>query len=386
MRIAINTLTVNRRECGGGEKYLYYLLNNLAKIDKQNQYSILVSSVNKDRFTINQENFTQVLCPINAQNRLQRILWEQTRLPQMLKKLKIDVLHSPNNISPIRVPCKSVVTIQFMINFVRPKEFTPSYRRWYFNSLMKLTAKHSDKIISVSGNLKEEIVNFLKVPDERVVVVLHGVSDIFFPVQRADLLGNCKKKYGIKGEYILFVGNNVPGKNLENLVSAFNYLKGKYKISHQLVLVGSIDLLKGRKELLLAAIQQATEIDMDRDVVFTGFVEHTDLPFLYSGASVFVFPSYCESFGLPLLEAMACGTPVVTSNISAMPEVVGDAGILVNPYNIEEIAEAVYQVLSRSSLREKLVEKGLERVKHFSWENIAKKTLAVYQGVYGNLR
>ena len=386
MRIAINTLSVNLREFGGGEKYLYYLLNSLAKIDKQNQYFILVSSVNKDRFAINQENFTQVLCPIDAQNRLQRILWEQAFLQQKLKKLKIDVLHSPNNISPLSVPCKSVVTIQFMINFVRPKEFTPSYKRWYFNSLMKLTAKRSDKIISVSGNLKKEIVKFLKVPEEHVVVVQHGVSDIFFPVRCDDLLDNCKKKYGIKDDYILFVGNNVPGKNLENLVRAFNDLKGKYKISHQLVLVGSIDLLKGRKELLLAAIQQAQKIDMDRDVVFTGFVEHNELPSIYSGASVFVFPSYCESFGMPLLEAMACGVPIITSNISAMPEVAGDAGILVNPYDVEEIVEAVYQVLSKSSLREKLVEKGLEKVKHFSWENIAKKTLAVYQGVYGNLR
>jgi glycosyltransferase involved in cell wall biosynthesis len=246
---------------------------------------------------------------------------------------------------------------------------------------MKLTAKRSDMIISVSGNLKKEIVNFLKVPENHVVVVQHGVSDMFSPVQRVDLLNDCKKKYGIKDEYILFVGNNVPGKNLENLVSAFNHLKRKYNIPHQLVLVGSIDLLKGRKELLLAAIQQATEIEIDKDIVFTGFVEHTELPSLYSGASVFVFPSYCESFGMPLLEAMACGTPVVTSNISAMPEVVGDAGILVNPYDVEEIAEAVYRVLSKPSLREKLVEKGLERVKHFSWEKAAKNTLAVFEYV-----
>ena len=381
MRIAINTLSVNLREFGGGEKYLYYLLNSLAKIDKQNQYFILVSTVNKDRFTINQENFTQVLCPIGGQNRLQRILWEQTRLPQMLKSLKIDILHSPNNISPIWVPCKSVVTIQFMINFVMPWEFNPVFRRWYVNSFMRLSARRADKIVSVSGNLKKEIMAFLEVPENKIAVIHHGVDEKFSPISSCNI-NDCKRKYEIKNDYILSVANNYAYKNLEGVIRASSYLRQKYKIPHQLVLVGSLDLLEKRKELLLKEIQEA-EVEEGRDVICTGFVEHSELPFLYSACSVFVLPSYCESFGMPLLEAMSCGAPVVTSNISAMPEVVGDAGILVNPYSVEEIAKAVYQVLSQPSLREELIQKGLERAKQFSWEDAARKTLAIYEEVYG---
>ena len=381
MRIAINTLTVNRRECGGGEIYLYYLLHSLAENDKKNQYFVLVSSANKDRFTINQGNFTQVLCPIGGLNRPKRILWEQVFLPQMLKKLGIDVFHSPNNISPISVPCKSVVTIHIMINFIMPWEFKPVFRRWYTNVLMRLSAKRADKIVSVSGYLKKEITDFLGLPGKKIAVIHHGVDEKFSPISSCNV-DYCKKKYGIKNDYILCVANNYAYKNLGGLICAFGYLKAKYKIPHQLVLVGSLDIWKGRKKRLLTEIQRGGA-EVEENVVCTDFVEHNEMPALYSGCSVFVLPSYHESFGIPLLEAIICGAPVVTSTLSAMPEIVGDAGILVNPYNVEEIAEAVYQVLSKPSLREELVKKGVERAKQFSWEDAARKTLAVYEEVYG---
>lgn len=378
MRIGINTLAINREDFGGGEKYVYFLLQHLAKFDQENEYYLFVSPQNKDKLTIEQKNFTTVICSVNSNSRDKRILFEQCILPKILKKHSIDVFHSPNNILPIRIPCRSVITIQYMFSFMMPKDYSPFYRRWYFNTLMKVSARKANKVISVSQDNMRQIVRYLGIQESKITVIYHGLDSSFARQEDFNSIERCKSRYGINTDYILCVANNVLNKNLEGLIKAFVYLKQKYKIPHYLVIAGNTGFSRERQFWLQEVKKRY------KDIIHIGFVDYQELPDLYSGASVFVLPSYCESFGIPLLEAMACGVPIVTSNIFAMPETVGDAGLLVNSHDFGEIGEAIYLLLTDQNLRKELINKGLDRVKRFSWENAAKETLAVYEEVYKN--
>ena len=312
MRIGINTLAVNREDFGGGERYLYFLIQNLAKIDHKNEYFIFVSAQNQDRFTIYQNNFKTIVCPVNSNNRIKRILYEQSILPRFLKEHEIDVFHSPNNVLPLRIPCKSVLTIQYMFSFIMPEDYTPFYRRWYFNTLMKVSARKANKVISVSQDNARQITWYLGVPESKVAVIYCGLDDSFQPVRDSNIVKSCKAKYGINNDYILCVANNVLNKNLDGLIKAFAYLKLRYKIHHHLVIAGNTGFSKER-QIWFHEVKSKYP-----DIIHTGFVDYKELPNLYYGASVFALPSYCESFGIPLLEAMACGAPVITSNISSL--------------------------------------------------------------------
>jgi len=378
MRIGINTLAVNLEDFGGGVIYLYFLLKHLAKVDQQNEYFIFVSPKNKDKFTIGQKNFREVICQINTTSRVKRVLYEQSFLPRLLRKYKIDIFHGPNNVLPLRTPCKSVMTIQYMFSFIMPGDYTPFYRRWYFNTLMRLSVRKADKIISVSDDNKNQIIRYLGIKESKICIIYHGIDGSFSQEKNLKNVETYKAKFGINSEYILCVGNNVLNKNLDGLIKAFDYLKKQYSIPHNLVIVGNNGFSRKRQAWFHNVRSKHSNI------IHTGYIDYKELPTLYSGASAFVLPSFCESFGIPLLEAMACGAPIVTSNTFAMPEVVGDAGLLVNPYDFQEIGDAIYSLLKDKELREVLIKKGLERVKIFSWEKAAKQTLAVYQEVYKN--
>ena len=375
MRIGITTLTVNREDFGGGERYLHFLLQHLAKIDQENEYFIFVSPQNQDKFTINQKNFATIVCPVNVDNRVRRVLYEQSSFPKLIKQYGIDVFHSPNNVLSLRIQCKSVLTIQYMFSFIMPQDYVPFYRRWYFNTLMKSSARKANKIISVSDDNKHQIIRYLGLPESKIVTIYHGIDESFRRVTD-DSIESTKTKYGINGDYILCVANNVLNKNLEGLIKAFSYLKRQYDVLHKLVIAGNTGFTRERQVWLQEVKNKYS------DIIHTGYVDYEELPKLYSGASVFALPSYCESFGIPLLEAMSCGVPVVTSNIFAMTEIVGNAGLKVNPYNFKEIGEAIYTLLTNNELREKLVKKGFERVKLFTWEKTAQETLKVYNEVF----
>lgn len=376
MKIGINTLAVNREDFGGGERYLYFLLKYLAKIDQDNEYFIFVSSKNKDKFSIVQKNFKTLILPVNTNSRIKRILYEQFFLPGLLKKYRIDVFHGTNNTLPLRIPCKTVVTSQYMFSFLMPKDYTPAYRRWYFNNLMKNSLRKANKIISVSHDNKHQIIRYLKIPEYKISVIYHGLDESFTDGIDLKNIESFKSKYGIINNYILCVANNVLNKNFEGLIEAFNYLKQKYNITYHLVIAGNTGFLR-KRQIWFQKMKNKYP-----DIIHTGYIDWKQLSNLYSGASVFVLSSYCESFGLPILEAMACGCPVVTSNIFAMPEIVGNAGLKVDPYNFKEIGDAIYTILNNNLLREELIKRGLKRVKMFSWEKAAKETLEVYKEVY----
>ena len=376
MRIGINTLAVNRGDFGGGERYLCFLLRQLAKTDQENQYFIFVNAQNKNRFNIEQKNFRTIICPVNISNRVKRIIYEQKYLPKLVKENNIDVFHGPNNALPLRVTCKSVLTIQYMFSFLMPKDYSPFYRRWYFNTLMKLSARKADKIISVSYSNRDQILRYLGKLEPKVTVIYHGLDESFARVSDLSSIEDCKAKYGINGDYILCVANNVLNKNLGGLIKAFSYLKEQYRIPHKLVIAGNTGFSRPRQLWLKEIMNQYP------DMIHTGFIDYKELPSLYSGASVFALPSYCESFGIPLLEAMACGVPVVTSNVFAMPEITEGAALLVDPYDFKEIGDAIFTLLNDDSPRQDSIRKGLMRVKSFTWDKAAKEILQVYKEAY----
>ena len=275
-------------------------------------------------------------------------------------------MFSPANIAPFFHSFPTVTVMHDMIPFIRPEGFGMA-ELTALKTLFYLTAKSSNAIITDSKSSKDDIVRIFKAPEEKVRVVYAACdSEAFVPREaRSEDL----KKYGIEKKYILYVAARRKYKNIDGLVKAYKILKQRHRVGHTLVITG----LGGRADAGLSGIVK--ELGIERDVLFSGFIPDEELPLLYSGADVFVYPSFYEGFGLPVLEAMACGAPVAASNATSLPEVVGDAGLLFNPNDTEDIANAVLRLLTDKTLKAKMIEKGFARVKEFSWEKTAEKQL-----------
>jgi len=305
---------------------------------------------------------------------LVRILWEQALLPWHLLKEKIDLLHSLAFVLPLWCPRPGVATI-YDLSFVLYPEGLSPWRRLYLRSLTPPSARRAKKIIVLAESTKEDLVRLWGIPREKIRVIPCGVDPTFRPLVQGQVLSDFRRHRGLPERFILFVGTLEPRKNVTVLLEAYAQLKGE--VPHSLVLVGA----KGwRGEEVLAQIERSGLSDK---VLFVGYVEPRELPLWYNAADLFVFPSLYEGFGLPPLEAMACGTPVIASHTSSLPEVVGEAGVLVDPRSPEGMAEAMGRVLGNGELREDMRRKGLERAKGFSWPQAARETALVYQEAMG---
>jgi len=294
--------------------------------------------------------------------------------PIILPQEKVDVFHG------LYLPTlpffikrgKLVITIHDLISLIHPEFFTWKHRK-IMNFLLPKMLASADKIIADSYSTQRDLSRFLKVHDEKITVIHLGLDERFKP-DSFPHVEKIKKRYSIEGDYILFVGVLEPRKNIERILEALAILKKTGKIQgKKLVVAGETGwLYKG-------IFKKVQELNLEKEVIFTGFVDGAELPALYSGALFFVYPSLYEGFGFPVLEAMACGTPVITSNVSSLPEVAGDAAILINPHHVEELAWQMERLFEDKELREELKKKGLERSKSFSWEKTAMKTLEVYK-------
>ena len=301
--------------------------------------------------------------------------WDQIKLPYYLRKEKIDIFLTPYFKAPVFAPCKLVVIINDLIPIkIQNSKFKIQnfLGRLYFWILGKMAAKRADKIITISNYSKKDIIGMFKVAEGKIEVVYLGVDKRYHPVESN--LKEVTSKYGINKRYILYIGNLSPHKNIRGLITAYSKLPDNIKDEYDLVIGGK----KDRNYLDLYKLTK--DLDLEDKVIFTGFIEEDDLPLIYSGAELFAFPSFYEGFGLPPLEAMACGTTVVASNAASLPEVVGDAGLLVSPENIEELYRVIWQVLTNSKLKKNLTQKGLERVKLFNLEKTGKEILEVLEG------
>ncbi len=362
MKIAIAAVL---RTIGGPRTYAYNLINALSKIDKENEYLILTDNteplVTVERF----QNRTLIKTSIY-----------KLQFP-IFNSYDVDLYHNTKNALPLFTRTKSVVTIHDMAPFLFPESFTVM-QRMHLRFHFKHAAKKAEKVITVSEQSRRDIINILGVKETKVVSIPNGVSDEFYRIDDTERLEAIRVKYGLAKNIILCVSTLQPRKNIDVAIRAFSQLKRQKDIPHQLVIVGRTGWLW--KDIVVLV----SELNLQKDVVFVGAVEDEQLPLFYNLAEVFLNPSSYEGFGLTCLEAMACGVPVIATNVSSFPEVVGDAGILVTPKNIEELAHAMVDVLYNNSLKDELIKKGFERAKRFSWAQTAEKTLGVYKEVIGD--
>jgi len=303
---------------------------------------------------------------------LARMLWEQLCGPVCTRKL--DLLHSPVYVSPLLAPCPTVVTIHDLSFIKLPGTFRAGNRS-YLRLFTRLSAQKAEKVIVVSENTKRDAALLLGIPLERMVVIPNGVDAAFRRVQDRALVAEFRRRRGLPSKFLLYVGTIEPRKNLTTLIRAFARLKERGNVDHALVIGGS----KGW--MYEPVLGLAQDLGLSREILFPGFLSPEELPLWYNAADVFAYPSLYEGFGLPPLEAMACGTPVIASNASALPEVVGVAGVLVDPLDIEAWVAAMEELLLNPALRRSLGDAGLQRARRFTWQHSAQMTAQLYREI-----
>ena len=308
-----------------------------------------------------------------------RILWTNLYVPRLLRDYQIDIYHGVCNFElPLRKVCRYVVTIHDLVPLFFPR-LVPWKHRLFFRLFMKPVARTADIIITDSEHSKHDIVRYLKVPEEKIRVIYLGYT----PRQAQEQLSVPKsrdvlKKYGIARPYLLFVGILEPKKNLARLLDAFALLRHMPATDDRMQLV-----IAGDKGWAYEHLNQyAKNLHIEQHVVFTGYVSEEELAALYKGAEVFVFPSIYEGFGLPVIEAMTYGVPVVTSQRSSLPEIAGEAGILVDPEKPEAIRDGIAAVLVNTEKAAAMREKGQQQARKFSWRRTAERTYQAYQDAY----
>lgn len=354
-------------------RYIVELVNRLPRDDPQNTYCFYVSQKNKSYFSFTEKNIIiKTISPLWYFPFL-KILWEQIFLPFSLWRNNIQVYHSTGFTLPFFKPkkIKHVVTIADM-TFFSHSIYHIWWKVWYFRYMIPYALKKADRVITISESTKEDILKMIKISSKKIKSIYLGVDAHLTPQKER---GQQKRleKYSITRPYILFVGMLEPRKNIMGLIRA--YAQVKEKDSHHLVLVGK----KGWKyEDIFMTVK---ELGLQNMVHFLGYVPDEDLSSLYSSATCFVYPSFYEGFGIPVLEAMACGCPVITSNNSSMKEIAGNAAVLIDPENKEAIADAIELVISNKKEQERMRKAGLLHVKKFRWETMAQETKNLYASV-----
>lgn len=303
----------------------------------------------------------------------QRLAWEQAALPGLARQQKLDLLHSLHYTRPRRLPCASVVTFHDMTFFLYPNLHT-RLKRIFFPGMMRLSARSADAIIAVSESTRRDAMRILNVPADRIHTIHSGISPLFRPLADRTALESCRLRYNLPEAFILYVGTVEPRKNLPLLIRAYAAL-AQTIAAPQLVIVGRNGWMYEEVYHLVKALQLGERIR------FTGYIPGEDLPIVYNLAQIFVYPSLYEGFGFPPLEAMACGTPVITTAVSAMEEGVGDAGLLTPPGDETGLTLAMRRLLEDPDLRRSLSEQGWRRAAQFTWPQAARATLNVYRRV-----
>jgi len=305
------------------------------------------------------------------------LIWQHMVLPSQVRKSKADILHSPAMISPVRCSVPVVLTIFDTCIITSPQSF-PLWQRTITNKLLPTCVQRADKLIAISHFTKQEILrHYPHIPADKIEVTWLGVNPRFKVLDEATK-GIVRKKYNLDRPFILSVSSSNPRKNLRTLIQAFAKITDR--VDHDLVLTGEY----GWKSTELYSL--VTDLGLSGRVKFTGFIPLDDLPAFYNLADLFVYPSLYEGFGLPPIEAMACGTPVITSNVTSLPEVVGDAALTLDPLNMELLAQSMKDLIINDTDRMALRSKGIERAKLFTWEKCARETLAVYDSLMSTER
>jgi glycosyltransferase involved in cell wall biosynthesis len=303
-----------------------------------------------------------------------RILWEQFLQPPVILRERLDLLHSLSYVQPLLCPTKSVVTM-LDLSFLRMPETFNRWNRVYLATMARLSAQRCQKIITISESTRQDVVRFFGVSPDKVQAIHLGVDEIYKPVEDKSILQRFKAERNLPDSYLLYLGTLEPRKNVERLIEAYAILKKKQAIPHKLVLGGAKGWLYDR---IFARVNQ---LGLHDDILFTSYIPYNELPLWYNCADIFIYPSLYEGFGLPPLEALACGTPVITSSTSSLPEVVGTAAITIDPLDVNALASAISTVLENPDIQRQLSTQGLQQAARFSWGKMAARTLEVYRQV-----
>jgi glycosyltransferase involved in cell wall biosynthesis len=320
------------------------------------------------------ENFSINELPLR--NGFWTVVWHRLRVPFPADLLTgtVDVFHSPDYLLPPLRQGKKVVTVHDLSFLRYPEAAEPSLRA-YLSASVRRSVREADLVLGDSESTRQDVIELLGVDRDRVEVVYPGVGQAFRAIEDQHHLAVVRELYALERPFILNVGTLEPRKNLATLLDAYAALRRR-GLEHRLVIAG------GRGWLYDGVLRRVEELSLKEDVLFLGYVAEEHLPALYCLADLLVFPSLYEGFGLPPLEAMACGTPVITSDSSSLPEVVGEAGLMVPAQDPEALAEAIAMLLADPGLREDLVRKGLSRASQFTWQAAGEKLLAIYQGLH----
>jgi len=347
MLIGINAVAAFKQPRTGVEEYVYQLIKHLVLLKESRKHNFVLYVSDNSNFDFHlPDNF-----------KIKRLkwpfaMWTQLRLSAEIIKNKPEVFFIPVHVLPFVHPKNSVVTIHGLEYEYYP-EMYPSNHLKYLRWSTKYALKNAQKIIVVSENTKNDLMKFYGANPEKIKVVHHGVNLLKSEV------GNKKSE-----KNILFIGRLETKKNIDGLIKAFNLLKKKYQVPHKLIIAGTEGY--GFKEII-------KNVKND-DIIFPGYVPEKEKMLLLEKAEMFVFPSFYEGFGIPILEAQAARCPVITSNISSMPEVAGDGAILIDPNNVEQITEAMYKIINDNDFRKRLIQEGYQNTKRFSWEKCAQET------------
>jgi len=362
MRIGIDIHTIGAHQTGN-ETYIKNIVSNMN--DDHDLY-LYYTKTNRENLPDWKANFKK----ISPHNSLLRI---PVSFPLALKRDKIDVAHFQYVIPPVS-PCPTVVMIHDISYEFFPEFFHPLSRK-RMQLLIPYSARKSSHVLTVSEYSKQQIIKKYGIPEDKITVTYNGVSDNFRIINDQGYIDTILQRFSLTKPFILAVGNLQPRKNIERLVRVYANLKKLDKIEQDLVLVGKVDY-KGHK-----IFDIIKDNNVEKFVKITGYVNDEELVALYNKADIFVYPSLYEGFGLPLIESMACGTPVITSNVSSLPEVAGEAALYIDPESDDDLEDQLLKLSANNDLKKLLVDKGIDQVKKFSWKKAAQDTTNIFEKI-----
>ena len=400
MKITIDIRPLLEEKHTGVQEYLTGLLGQFLKLDNENEFILFCSGrkeIQNSKFKIQNYKAKVKIKYFQISNRALNLSLKFSGYPYLDKLAgKTDIFFTPNiNLAPVSKNCRKVITFHDLSFERHPEFFSIKRRLWHKFINPKKQAQTSDSIIAVSESTKADLVELYGIQPEKIKIIYSGINN---KNQKSKIknqnnkleIKNIQNKYKLPERFILYLGTIEPRKNIIGLIKAFELLKSKflrnppsssskkswqalYKVRNGIKLV-----IAGSKGWLYKDVfKEAQKSKRAKDIIFTGFINQKDKQYLYKLSDLFVYPSFYEGFGFPPLEAMACGVPTITSNISSLPETVGDAAIMIDPYNVDEIAWAMEMALTDDALRKKLKEKGIKQAEKFSWEKCARETLEV---------
>lgn len=383
MKIVLNALSFAPGKMGGVETYFRNLLRSLQEVDTDNDYYLLCNERHLDYLPLNNPRFVPVPSRFGKPSPLWylRVAIKDSTgidiLRPLMNRLKVDIIHHPFSIlNPRGLKIPSVLTFIDMQHEFFPENFSSNDLKAR-NALYRPSAEQAARIIAISEHAKRCLVERYQINPEKIDVVHIGYGEQFRVIDDSDLLNTARKRYGLLKPFIYYPAATWPHKNHKRLLAALKLMRERYGFDGQLVLSGIS--MQANDEVL----KEIGRLGLQNDVTLLGYLPHEELPCLYNLARLMVFPSLFEGFGIPLVEAMACGCPIACADVTSIPEVVGDAALTFGPCSIEEIAEKTWKLWSDDALREESTARGLERVKQFSWENMARQTINAYEKVRG---